>query len=168
VLELYEYAIEKQPINFPIWREYLEFAQAQKKDKAFWKNAQKKILDAFLPEFPDVAATLLGKIVYPNLLPLIDNDDEKIALFSNFWEKSESFGCGRWDCEASWEYEIRALGGNAESYKAFRKNYNAKEPSKPPSGGAAGRYLEKIAPLVSAKKDYSKCFELWKSGTPRK
>lgn len=170
VLEIYEYALKEQPVNFPIWREYLEFAQAQKKDKAFWKEAHKRIIDAYVPAFPDVAATLLGKNVYPNLLPLIDNDDEKIALYTAFWEKVNDFGAGRWDCESQWEYEVRTLGdgSGAESYKAFRKNYNAKEPVAPPNDGAKARYKEKVGALVSAKKDYGQNFENWKKGTPRK
>ena len=167
-LELYEFALKKQPINFPIWREYLEFAAEQKKDKDFWKNAHKKIVEAFMPKFPDVAATLLGKHLYPNLLPLIENDDEKIALYEDFWKKTDGFGSGRWDCESLWEYEIRTLGGNAENYKAFRKNYNAKEPVAPPSDGAKARYKEKIGALVSPQKDYAQNFENWKKGTPRK
>ncbi|MBQ7332325.1 MAG: hypothetical protein IJW39_03665 [Opitutales bacterium] len=80
------------------------------------------------------------------------------------------FGAGRWDCEGQWEYEVRTLGdgSGAEAYKAFRKNYNAKEPVAPPNDGAKARYKEKVGALVSSKKDYGQNFENWKKGTPRK
>lgn len=170
VLAIYEAALETQPLNFPVWKEYLEFAKKSKKaDKTFLKNAHKKIVAAFAPALPEVGAIVLGKYVYPDLLPLTKNEDEKIALFADFWSATDGFGmAGRWDCESVWTYEIKTLGDDASAAGAFRKNYDAKNPGTPGDAPAQKRYKEKIGASVGANKDFSKHFENWKSGTPRK
>lgn len=171
VLSLYEYALEKQPLNFPIWREYLTYAAKQKQGKDFWKNAHKKIIDAFVPALPDVACITLGKYVYPQLLPLTEKDDEKIALFADFWGKTDgNGGTGRWDCESVWAYEVDTLGDDAgpKNYNAFRKNYKAAEPKAPGSTPPKERYKEKIGAIIGKNKDYGDKFEKWKAGTRRK
>jgi len=169
-LAIFEHALEIQPLNFPIWREYLTFAKDKKKDdKNFWKEAHKKICDAFNPTLPEIGAVLLGKYVYPTLLPLTQNDDEKIALFSDFWEKTDGWGmAGRWDCESVWDYEIKTLGAGSEAFSAFRKNYDAKNPTRPGDDPAKKRYKEKIGASAGSNKDFSKHFENWKNGAPRK
>lgn len=168
-LSLYEYALETQPLNFPVWREYLQFAKKHQQDKDFWKKAHKKIIDAFTPDFPDAAGTTLCKYLYPNLLPLLGNDDEKIALFAAFWEKNDGFKPARWDAEAAWQYEIDTLGDSgAANVSAFQKNYNEKEPAVPGSAPAQQRYKEKIGAALAGRKDLSDAFDAWKKGTPRK
>lgn len=169
VTALYEYALKKQPLNFPIWRNYLRYAQTQKKDKAFWKKAHKDILDAFMPAFPDCAATLLGKHLYPAVLPEL-NDSEKLALFLEYWGKIDGLGTpGRWDFESVWNYQINTLGdgGVAASAKPFEKNYNAKEPQKPGSDPAKQTYKEKVGAVLAGKKEYTEFFNRWKNGESR-
>lgn len=171
VLSLYQYALKTQPLNFPIWRDYLEYAKEQNKGKEFWAKAHKKILESFLPAYPDCAATLLGKHLYPTYLPLLEeNNDEKLALFAEFWEKVDGNGVpGRWDFESVWNYQIETLGdgGVAAARLPFKKNYNPKEPKAPGSDPAKQKYKEKIGGIVSGKKEYSEYFKRWKNGESR-
>lgn len=171
VIALYDYALEKQPRNFQVWRDYFAFLNSHKQDKAFWKKIHKRVVNAFLPGLPDVGAIVLGKYVYPNLLPLTESDDERIALYTDFWSKTDGFGgTGRWDCESVWAYEVATLGdgAGANSYKAFRKNYNAKQPKAPAGSGAQKRYTDKIGEIVNKHKDYAVHFGRWQRGEARK
>lgn len=169
-LAFYEAALEKQPLNFPVWRDYLEFAKKQKiQEKDFWKTAYKKIIAAFASEFPEAGAVTLCKYVYPNLLPLLGNDDEKTALYAAFWEKAGGYKPARWDVESVWQYEISTLGsGGAANYSAFRKNYDAEHPGVPGSEAPQQRYKEKVGAAIASKKNLAEDFENWKKGTPRK
>ena len=170
VLSVYEYALEKQPQNFPVWREYAEFAKQHKKDKAFWKKAHEKILAAYMPEFPEVAATLLCKHVYPALFPLL-SDDEKIALCVDYWSKADGAGIGgRWDAESVWDYQAKNIGdgAGAGTLDSFKKTYDAKSPAAPGNDTAKQRYKEKVGAVIASKKDYAPHFENWKKGIGRK
>ena len=171
VLSVYECALEKQPRNFPVWREYLEFAKAQKKEKNFWKKAQEKILAAYMPDYPEVAATLLCRHVYPVLFPMLDKDDEKISLYVEYWNKADGAGVGgRWDAESVWDYQAQNVGdgAGASTLASFKKTYNAKEPVAPGNDGAKQRYKEKVGAVLASKKDYAPHFENWKKGGVRK
>ena len=171
VLSLYEYALKKQPLNFPVWREYLQFAAEKKKDdKNFWKDVHKNIVESFLPSFPASGAVTLCKYVYPTLLPLLGSDDEKIALYADFWEKAESQGAGgRWNWEAVWDYQAKTVGEGAgpKTYAFSPKAYNAKTPVAPGNDAAKRAYKEKIGALVASRAKYGEAFEKWKNGTPR-
>lgn len=171
VLSLYEYALKKQPLNFPVWREYLRFAAEKKKDdKNFWKDVHKNIVESFLPSFPASGAVTLCKYVYPTLLPLLGSDDEKIALYADFWEKAESPGAGgRWNWEAVWDYQAKTVGEGAgpKTYAFSPKDYNAKTPVAPGNDAAKRAYKEKIGAIVASRAKYGEAFEKWKNGTPR-
>ena len=171
VLSVYECALEKQPRNFPVWREYLEYAKAQKKEKNFWRKAQEKILAAYMPDYPEVAATLLCRHVYPVLFPMLDKDDEKISLYVEYWSKADGAGVGgRWDAESVWDYQAQNVGdgAGASTLASFKKTYNAKEPVAPGNDGAKQRFKEKVGAVLASKKDYAPHFENWKKGGVRK
>lgn len=144
-LALYEQALEAQPINFVVWRRYLTFAKTNAgTDLKRWERANEGVVNAFVENFPDCAATTLVKHVYPTLLPLLPGTPEKIAAFNVFLSKLDSLGPASWEFEKLWDFQSKALGGDAEKFK------------------------EAATKTLSGKKHYEKNFENWKNGIERK
>lgn len=123
-----------------------------------------------MPAFPEVAATLLCKHVYPVMFPLL-SDDEKIALCVDYWSKADGAGIGgRWDAESVWDYQAKNIGdgAGAGTLASFKKTYDAKSPAAPGSDAAKQRYKEKVGAALASRKDYAPHFENWKKGVGRK
>lgn len=177
VISLYEYALKKQPLNFPVWREFLQYAEKHAKtDKVLWEKAHKMVVEGCAPEFPNVAATILGKFLYPNLLPLLESPADRVALYAKLWEQIEDHGPGRWDYESVWNYQVQTLTTSAgvEAFKAYGKpevEYKAdketKSVAKPGNDPAQQQFKEKIGAILASRKSYAKDFENWKNGVAR-
>lgn len=84
-LALYETALQFQPVNYPIWLEYLDLVQKSgKTGKGKWKEISKNIMNAFSKNYPEMAWDILETKVYPNFLELMTNPEEKVREVTAF------------------------------------------------------------------------------------
>ncbi len=143
-IALYDLSIAQQPLNYLVWRDYCEYAKAQKAKAPFWKKMNEKAIAAFETKYPDVCAKVLEKFIYPNLFPLVQDDNAKLEIAEKFLEKLDSLGPSSWEMESFWDTQKKYLGG------------------------AGGKYVERGKTLLKGKKEYETLFNNWAAGNPRK
>lgn len=138
-------AIETQPNNYLVWQEAVEILNKQKtQNPEIWQKLNDLAIEGFAEKYSNVAARCLQKLVYPQLMPLIDNDKKKVETLVSIWKKTEKHGPASWDMESFWDAQ-----------KTF-------------AGDAGTQFVEAAKTALDGKKDYEQLFNNWAAGNPRK
>lgn len=86
-VKLYERALGVQPLNLPIWRNYLSMvADKMKRNPNTWLSLNKKICEALAPNYPARAGDYLMEAVYPSLIPLLRAPLQRLNAYRPFFE----------------------------------------------------------------------------------
>lgn len=138
-------AIETQPNNYLVWQEAVEILNKEKEQSlAVWQKLHDLAIEGFASKYSNVAARCLQKLIYPQLLPLVENDKKKVETLVSIWKKTETHGPASWDMESFWDAQ-KALAGNAGT-----------------------QFVAATKSALKGKKDYEQLFNNWAAGNPRK
>lgn len=86
-VRLYEYALTMQPLNLPLWREYMQMVEKRmKRNPATWVSLHEKICTALAPNYPARAGDYLMEDIYPSLIPLLRAPLKRLQAYKPFFE----------------------------------------------------------------------------------
>lgn len=107
----YAAALKKQPINFPVWLDYINFLKrCNIKNPKVWMGVNNLVLTSFAKNLPDVAWTILGKYVYPELMPLLKKDEDKLRLCMSYHHAVDKMLPIRWEYDNCLATQLKFLG----------------------------------------------------------
>lgn len=122
---LYTAAVEAQPLNYPAWREYALYLGKEKAgDVAAWAQYNESLSKLLAPRYPEVAAQLLTKYVYPALTTAGVKPDAALPLVHAFWDGVKERGPERWKAEDLCTAQLKLCGAESDS-AGFLKFYNS-------------------------------------------
>ena len=100
-MECYEKAVETQPLNYAAWREYADLLAATKETSApAWQQLNSKVCSLLVSRYPEVAAVLMMKHVYPGLgKAMAGTPDARLEACKLFWKSVKEMGVDRWRIE---------------------------------------------------------------------
>ena len=108
--KLYREALKAQPLHFGIWRAYAEYLTATAPgDKAAWSELNKMVCNGLTPVYPELAAELLSRWVYPTMVKSGMSQDEVMKAYNLFWKKVTDFGPERWRIEQFCDAQVGAF-----------------------------------------------------------
>lgn len=97
----YEKAVETQPLNYAAWREYAALlAENHPTDVTAWKSINSKLCSKLVARYPEVAAVLMQKHIYPGMsAAMASSPQSRIAACKLFWDSVKEMGIDRWRIE---------------------------------------------------------------------
>lgn len=118
-------AVDAQPLNYVAWREYAAYLNAHHAaDAAEWIQLNDAICTKLCPRYPEVAAQLLTKYVYPALSKNLKDEEKIIACIHLFWDSIRDKGPERWKAELFCDEQAKLFGeGKAENADTILKVY---------------------------------------------
>ncbi len=140
-------AVKTQPRNLPAWHSYVAFAQKHhEKSAKVWSRLNLDVCQYLVPLYPEMAAELLKKQVYPNLSCLPNR--QMAPTLHAFWKSVEGMGPDRWAIEALCNKQLELLQGRLRRADAEDKNALAASLYSMVLGSASGNPA--YAPVVLA------------------
>ncbi len=107
-------AVKVQPLNYPAWRDYAELVKTHYADKPkTWGMLNSELSRYLAPRYPEMAAELLRKQIYPHIKGL--SAKQLTPMFTTFWRSVEGLGPDRWDIEALCNAQMELLKGKLDS-----------------------------------------------------
>jgi len=111
----YDGAVMAQPLNWPAWISYASYLkQKDASNKGKWKEMHDRVVAKMAVKFHNVAASLLSRYIYPNLLPLTPDRKERNKMFAAFFKQCDGFGTNRWDITPLLNAQIAGCTSSAE------------------------------------------------------
>lgn len=100
-VECYEKAVEAQPLNYTAWCEYAALLAAEQPTSASaWKQLNGKICAKLVARYPEMAAVLMQKHVYPGMAKAMAGTPEgRLEACKLFWKSVKEMGIDRWRIE---------------------------------------------------------------------
>lgn len=118
VVELYEKALKVQPLNFPVWIDYLNYLkQTEPISSKVWQKANQDVCATFGATYPEMAWMLLTQIVYPQLMPLLKDAKEKTEAMEVFIASTDKMEPCRWNVEGAFDEQLKQLGSDSDRTK---------------------------------------------------
>lgn len=97
-LDCFASAVIIQPNNFQAWRAYCETIKNYCSNNTdAWLRINKVLTQKLVPVYPEIAAEISKRFIYPNIKQLDEKTKEKIC--KDFWNNAEGFGPDRWEIE---------------------------------------------------------------------
>ena len=120
-LYFYELAADIHPFNYPIWSTY---ANALKKcasdDKKLWMHFNELACLGLAGKHPEVCTVVLNKYVYPGLLPLLKDEQEKITVFESFMKNLDKPETDIWPLDKFLKSQADALAATPQIVNYFK------------------------------------------------
>lgn len=125
VVECLYNAVDAQPLNYVAWREYADYlTEHHADDAAAWIQLNDAICTKLCPRYPEVAAQLLTKYVYPALTKNLKDEAAILACIHLFWDSIRDKGPERWKAEQFCDEQAKLFGeGKAELADTILKVY---------------------------------------------
>ncbi len=146
--QLFLDSVQKQPRNYIAWRDYAGFlAKHKPQDAAAWKQLNAAASETIVPLYPEMAAELMKRHVYPAIVQAKMSSGDVAECFAAFWKPLKGMGPDRWDIES-------LCGAQADVLKKL-------------SGKADESSLalyEKVLGLCSGKEAYAPVILSWGNG----
>ncbi len=100
-IECFEKAVEAQPLNYAAWREYAALLAAEMPTSAAaWKQINNKLCSKLVARYPEVAAVLMQKHIYPGMAQaMAGTPDARLEACRLFWKSVKEMGIDRWRIE---------------------------------------------------------------------
>lgn len=100
-IECFEKAVEAQPLNYTAWREYAALLAAEMPTSAAaWKQINNKLCSKLVARYPEVAAVLMQKHIYPGMAQaMAGTPDARLEACRLFWKSVKEMGVDRWRIE---------------------------------------------------------------------
>ena len=118
----YDAATQTQPLNWPAWTSYAGYLkQKAPQDKVRWKELSERVTDTLAVKYHNAAATLQARYIYPQLLPLIPDLNERNRLFAAFFRKCDSYGVHTWDIQPLLDAQLAGCNTNKERINYMKK-----------------------------------------------
>ena len=151
---LYLDAIKSQPLNYYAWRDYTNFLTTTAADNPTpWLELCDNLNANLAQAFPEMTATMLRQLVYPNLKKMQGANKEELRRVAvDFWKNVQEMGPdpewdksfkGRWDVENMLNSQLDMLGFD------------------PKKDGAALDFLRDALREVAKKTDYATVMLSW-------
>ena len=116
-LRLYEIAAQMQPLNRPIWAQYMQAASATlAKRPRRWLGVNEFLCKSIAPEEPQHCADLLLQTVYPDMLKALRSPKQKLEAFEGYFRHLRTNDNPQWDVSSFLNTQYQALG-KATIYK---------------------------------------------------
>lgn len=116
-LRLYELAAQMQPLNRPIWAQYMQTASGTlAKRPRRWLGVNEFLCKSIAPEEPQHCADLLLQTVYPDMLKALRSPKQKLEAFESYFRHLRSIDNAQWDVSALLSTQYQSLG-KATIYK---------------------------------------------------
>ncbi len=124
-LKCHELAVRTQPLNFRAWREYADFLTSkQPTDANAWKQLHDAICTSLAPRYPEMAAELLRKHIYPGLKTAFAGREQELQnTMLSFWKSLKITGPDRWDVEGLAQEQRKMLGLSKDTGEKVCKLY---------------------------------------------
>lgn len=91
-------AVVIQPNNFQAWRAYCDTIKNRAQNNTDeWLRMNKILTQKLVPVYPEIAAEISKRFIYPAIGQL--NDHVKKQICEDFWKHAEGFGPDRWEIE---------------------------------------------------------------------
>lgn len=155
--ECYDASIAAQPLNWLALHSYASYLkQKAPEHKERWKELHDKVVNNMAVKFHNAAATYLTSYVYPNLLPMVQNRNERNKMYAAFFKKCATFGTNRWDIAPLLTAQIEGCTNYKEKL-AYLKEALKTLMKKPDYAGAVLTWgLDYIGKLPKGDKDAEK------------
>ncbi len=100
-VECFEKAVEAQPLNYTAWREYAALLAAEQPTSATaWKQINNKLCSKLVARYPEMAAVLMQKHIYPGMVKAMAGTPEaRLEACKLFWKSVKEMGVDRWRIE---------------------------------------------------------------------
>ncbi len=94
-------AAEVQPLNYVAWRQYAALlSELHPTNATEWKTLNNVLCSKLVARYPEVAAVLMQKHVYPGLAKAMASSPEsRMAACKQFWSSVKEMGVDRWRIE---------------------------------------------------------------------
>lgn len=124
------------PLHYMAWRECAAVLERTNAHAELWEKLEEALCEKLAPEWPELAAELLLKHVYPAMSKVKPDHDPAAA----FWSKVRSMGPDRWKMEDLLNAQVDYMAQKAEEEKAILSVYRT----------ALGAVIndEKYAPVI--------------------
>ena len=119
--ECFNKSLDIQPLNLSVWREYAAYlAATQEKNATAWKNLNNKACNLLVPRYPEVAAVLMQKTIYPGLdKAMAGNPHALQGACELFWKRVKEMGVDRWRIEELLNYQQKMVCDGGEDDQRF-------------------------------------------------
>lgn len=132
-VKLYELALEIQPLNLPVWREYMQMVeQKMKRNPATWVALHNKICQALAPKYPARAGDYLMEAVYPSMIPLLRAPLKRLQAYRPFFESVGELDDNGWKIDELLEIQYLSLAKSGlykQQYLQLLRDTFFKKPS---------------------------------------
>lgn len=109
-LNAYAHALKTQPLNYPIWLNYLELAKKMNPgNKTLWLDVHKNIIAAFGEKYPEIAFSLISQELYPMFMDMIKSPAERTALIIQFYKSVDKMLPVRWNIEDALDQQLKYI-----------------------------------------------------------
>lgn len=119
--ECYNKSLDIQPLNLSTWREYAAYLTAEQPTNASaWKNLNNKACNILVPRYPEVAAVLMQKTIYPGLdKAMAGNPHALQGACELFWKRVREMGVDRWRIEELLNEQMKLVCEGGEEDQRF-------------------------------------------------
>lgn len=119
--QCYEKATTAQPLHFAAWRDWAQLLSEQAADPkpahiSAWRKLNDAICNRLTPRYPELAAVLLQKHVYPAMAKAMADDPTALrSCMIQFWKNVREMGPDRWRIEELANDQAKALEINEKT-----------------------------------------------------
>ena len=107
-------ALKVHPLHIALWRHYLDWEAKQGSlPLKGWISINESICKYLAADYPELCLQLLNQKVYPQLLPKIENVNQKLAEVEKFHKIARKMGALKWDAVKAFGETYAAMGTEA-------------------------------------------------------
>lgn len=119
-LNLYELAVQMQPLYLPVWNQYLQTAtNALGRRPRRWLGVNEFVCSSIAPQQPKSCALLLTGTIYPGMLKALRSPKQKMAAYECFFRHIDINEKGQWDIDSLLNMQYDALGKALSQKKEY-------------------------------------------------
>ena len=119
-LKLYEMSATMQPLNKPIWEQYIATAtKSLNRQPRKWLGVNEFLCRSIAPQHPEMCANFLTQSIYPSMLATLRNPRQKLTAFEDLFKNFNVNEKAPWDIEKMLNMQYACLGKS----RSVKTNY---------------------------------------------
>lgn len=120
-IECYQKALKEQPVNIYAWLDYTKYLRKEAPNsEREWVELHDLMCKSMVKEYPEMAARLMIREVYPSLQETLAKNPQKLQqLALAFWDKVETMGENRWKVEDLLNAQQKMVDGEKQPERLF-------------------------------------------------